>query len=330
VVTVAFAALLAVVLLATPRTADAKQGVAQQLVFKSVRVAMDQGLGAYKAGNYALAVPPLKFAAQRGAFLARFLLAQIYADNATTYTNHPEAYRIYKSMADEFADIDPADDPKVPYVAHAMVQLADYVKHGLKTANVVANGELSEEYLHHAATFFNSIDAQFELARTYLQSEKQVVNTNLRLAMHWLLRLTKKKHAGGQALLADLLWHGRYVRKDGNRALGLITIAVENAPPGQRIWIEEIYQRIFCGTAGPRRRQSGTVVAKWRKQYGRSSLGAGKQVASTQRQPSVRRLCGDGVSVPDIRALRRGKHLPSNAAPAVLRSGAGALPAPRR
>lgn len=330
VVIVAFAALLTAVLIAAPRKADAQQSVSRQPVFTSVRAAMDQGLGAYKAGHYELAVPALKFAAQRGAFLARFLLAEIYADNATTYTDHPKAYRIYKSMADKFADIDPDNDPKVPYVAHAMVELARYVKHGLTTANVTANSELSEEYLHHAATFFNSIDAQFELARTYLQSDKQVVDANLRLAMHWISRLTKKKHAGGQALLADLLWHGRYVRQDRNRALGLITIAVENAPPEQRIWIEEIYQGIFCGTARPSRRQSGAAVAKWRKQYGRSNLGAGRRVASSQRQPNVSRLCGDGDPVPGFRAQGPEQRVPGSGGPAMLRGSAGSLTSSER
>ena len=301
---VGFAVLLSAIVSAMPPAANA-----QQPIFKSTRDAVDQGLGAYKAGRYELAIAPLKFASNRGSFLAAFLLAQIYADNATPYTDHSKAYQIYKSIADEYADINPEDDPKVPYVAHAMVELARYVKSGLKDANVAKNGALSEEYLHHAATFFNSADAQFELAKAYLRDDQQAVAANVRLAMHWLSRLTKKRHAGGQALLADLLWKGQFVRQDRKRALALITVAVEHAPLEQRIWIEEIYQRIFCGTERLKRRQSGPFVAKWRKKYGRSNLGAGQRFGDAlQPDPKVSRLCGDGDQVPDVRSQRAGAH----------------------
>ena len=51
------------------------------------------------------------------------------------------------------------------------------------------------------------------------------------------------------------------MKKDERRALALITMAVENAPPHERIWIEDIYQNIFCGTSQGTRKQADGIVA---------------------------------------------------------------------
>ena len=87
--------------------------------------------------------------------------------------------------------------------------------------------------------------------------------------MHYLSVLTEESHPGAQAYLADLLWRGRHVKKDERRALALITMAVENAPEHERIWIEDIYQNIYCGAAQGVRKQATGIVADWRTRYGR-------------------------------------------------------------
>ena len=81
--------------------------------------------------------------------------------------------------------------------------------------------------------------------------------------------LSQKGHAGAQAFLADLLWRGKYMKTDPVRALALISVAVTNAPPYERVWIEDIYQNIFCGAAQGMRKQATGIVAEWRTRYGR-------------------------------------------------------------
>ena len=88
--------------------------------------------------------------------------------------------------------------------------------------------------------------------------------------------LSQKGHAGAQAFLADLLWRGKYMKTDPVRALALISVAVANAPAYERVWIEDIYQNIYCGAAQGIRKQATGIVADWRTRYGRKPRFAGR------------------------------------------------------
>jgi hypothetical protein len=262
--------------------------------FISPEAALEQGMGAFKAGQLELAIPALEHAASRGVLMAQYYLARIYADNANQYTDHAKAYMLYQHIADEHADIDPDADQRSPFVAKALTALAHYVKDGVAEIGLQPNAQRAAEYLHHAATFFNDPDAQFELAKIYLRGEG--VPEDAKRATHWLSVLTQRGHAGAQAFLADLYWRGQYVAQDQLRALALIAVAVEHAPGHERIWIEDIHQKIFCAVSDVTRRQAAIVVADWRRKYGRpnervdrSGLGA--------LQPRALRTCSNGDPV---------------------------------
>jgi len=109
--------------------------------------------------------------------------------------------------------------------------------------------------------------------------------------------LTEESYPGAQALLADLLWRGRYVKKDEKRALALISMAVENAPPHERIWIEDIYQNIFCGTSTGTRKQADGIVAVWRKMFSRPSGSTDRRGGLAGREAQPQRACGNGEMV---------------------------------
>ena len=217
--------------------------------YTSPQAAFEQGLGAYKSGYYEIAIPALEEAAAKGPelnrFFAEFYLARIYSDNAGALTDHAKAYLLFQKLADENADVDPDDGQRAPFVAKALSALAGYLRGGVRAIGVKPDPERAVDYLHHAATFFGDKDAQFELAKIYLAG---TTGADVRRGMHFLSVLTEEGYPAAQALLADLLWRGRYIKKDEKRALALITMAVENAPAHERIWIEDIYQNVFCGT----------------------------------------------------------------------------------
>ena len=134
--------------------------------------------------------------------------------------------------------------------------------------------------------------------------------------------LTEEGYAGAQALLADLYWRGRHVKKDEQRALALITMAVENAPAHERIWIEDIYQNIFCGTSQGTRKQADGIVATWKKMFARPAA------------PSDRMGLGAARAAAQVRQRRGARHPPrrSPAAqgtpPAVVATPPAARPEP--
>jgi uncharacterized protein len=266
--------------------------------YPSPQEAFEQGLGAYKLGYYEIAIPALEVAAAKGAdaskFFAEFYLARIYSDNGGALTDHAKAYMLFQKLADENADADPDDGQRAPFVAKALTALAGYLQRGVASIGVRPDPVRAAEYLRHAATFFGDKDAQFELARFYLGSDDS--SEDVKRGMHYLSVLTEEGHAPAQALLADLLWRGRFVSKDDKRALALITMAAEHAPAHERIWIDDIYQNIFCGTTQRTRKQAEGVVAVWRKMFARP-VGSDDRMGLGGRELQPQRACGNGEVV---------------------------------
>jgi len=287
--------LAALLILAAAGSAAAAQG---SVKYASPRAAFEQGLGAYKSGYYEIAIPALEEAATKGAelnrFFAEFYLARIYSDNVGAQTDHAKAYLLFQKLADENADTDPDDGRRAPFVAKALTALAGYLHRGVKDIGVEPDPERAVEYLHHAATFFGDKDAQFELAKIYLTGGAN--SEDVKRGMHYLSVLTEEGHPAAQAVLADLLWRGRHVKKNEQRALALITMAVESAPAHERIWIDDIYQNIFCGTSQGTRKQADGIVAVWKKMFARPTAPTDRMgLGRPELQPQ--RACGNGEMV---------------------------------
>lgn len=242
-----------------------------QIKYRTAEEAVNQGLSAYNGGYFEHAIPAFEYAAKKGSevesFLARYYLARIFANNNSAHTDHPRAFEIFQHLADEHADMDGDADPRAKFVGKALVALAHYTRLGLPEIGLQPDAERAAELLQHAATMFGDEDAQFELAKLLLKGDG--VDKNVPKAKHWLSTLSQSGHAGAQAFLADLIWRGKIVEADPVRALALITIAVANAPQQERVWIEDIYQNIYCGTAEGVRKQATGLVADWRTRYGR-------------------------------------------------------------
>lgn len=271
-----------------------------RVTFASPQEAFENGIGAYRAGHLELAIPALEAAAAKNMFFAQFYLARIYSDNSTPYTDHPKAYALYQRIADEYADVDPDDDQRAPFVAKSFVALSQYLQTGLPQIGQKPDYVRAMELARHAARFFNDDDAQFELARLQLRSEASTQDTPS--AIHYLTVLTEKGHASAQALLADLYWRGKFVKSDAALALSLINVAVVNAPARERIWIEDIYQNIFCGAPKDVRAQAEGRVAGWADKFSRKSETIDRSGLATLA-PRPLRTCANGEPVRPIRSM---------------------------
>jgi exopolysaccharide production negative regulator len=231
--------------------------------------ALQKGLNAYQAGQQDTAIPALAEAAEKGApsgrLFAEFYLARIYAENVGAAADHAKAYMLYRKIAEENLNVDPNRSKRAPFVAKALIALAGYVRTGIKEIDLAPNPRRAADYLHHAATFFGDREAQFELARIYLGGEAS--GDDVKRGLHYLATLTEASHPAAQAVLADLLWRGRHVKKDDRRALALVTMAAANAPAHERIWIEESYATIFCAASDETRREADGMIERWRRAF---------------------------------------------------------------
>lgn len=263
--------------------------------FKSPAEALKQGESAYRGGFYELAIPALEHAAAANMFMAQYLLARIYADNRHAYTDHAKAYVLFQKLANDHADVDPEDDARAPYVAAALIELAGYMRRGLPEFGVQPDAVRAAGYIRHAATFLDDENAKFELAKITLDGDG--VMQSVQTGLHLLSRLSQNGHAPAQAFLADLFWRGQHVEKDAVRAYALISVAVRNAPFGERVWIEDIYQTIYCGSAEGVRKQATGTVAEWSRRYGRAPEPAAEPNLYDQGMDYVR-VCSNGEAVP--------------------------------
>jgi uncharacterized protein len=291
------AAALAVVAMAPTSPAFAREK------FASPKAALEQGLAAYRAGYFPGAIDAFEFVRDKDDKIARlfaeFYLARIYADNSGPQTDHAKAYMLFQRIAEENAETDPDDLPLAPVVAKSLTALAGYVKRGLPEAHVAPDPQRAAEFLRIAANTFDEPDAQFELAKMLLIGDG--VTADPPLALHFLSKLVQDSHPGAQAFLAELHWHGKHVPKDQNRALGLIEMAAENAPPSERLWIDEIYQNIFCGAPAEVRTKAKGLVANWRKMFARPKI-EDAHMGLGGRDVAPSRTCRNGEAI----NLRRG------------------------
>lgn len=284
--------------------ATSSAAFAQPTVFRSPEAALEQGLGAFRGGYHELAIPALEYAAGKDSLIAKYYLAQIYSDNLSPLTDHVRAYKIYRDIVGRYSGIDPDVDPRAPLIGQAITSYARYVQRGLPEIGLKPNAYRAEAYFNNASMTFNNDDAQFELAKMYLSGEG--VRRDYRLARHWLSTLTNKGHSGAQAFLADLLWRGKHVKADPVKALALIAVAVRNAPPQERLWIEDIYQTIYCGAPKGVRHQATGIVAEWGDRYGRKTRyenEVGRRMMYADARPV--RTCQDGEAVRTMWLKRR-------------------------
>lgn len=279
--------------------------------YASVQAALERGLGAFRTGRHAAAISALGSAAAMGdptaRFIAEFYLARIYAEHAGPATDHTKAYVLYRKLADENVDVDPVTSQRAPFVAKALIALAGYVRAGIKEIDLAPNPARAADYLHHAAVFFGDRDAQLELARAYLGPDRP--SDDVRRGLHHLAVLAEESHGPAQAVLAELFWHGQHVRKDDRRALALVTIAVENAPAHERIWIEEGYATIFCAVTQITRAEAGVLVARWRQTFLRPAGGAVGRTGSFDFLPERRCASGERVAIAPPNGLTTAKVL---------------------
>ena len=274
----------------------------EKIVFTSKQKAFVNGYAAYKARQYEIAVPALKFAANHGVVGGSYFLAKVFADNAGGYTDHARAYTLYRRIISRNQRVDPKDYRVARYVAKSLTAIARYHREGVPSLRIEADTRKALEFFRHAATFFNDEDAQFEIAKHYLSGDG--VQARVKFALNWLAKLSKRGYAGAQAFLAGLYWDGRYVDKDPIRALALVTVAVENAPEEDRFWIEDVHHNIFCEAKMVTRERVRSVVAGWRQKYAREAVQARDVRGLPGLESLTKRTCANGEIVPDRPSMR--------------------------
>jgi TPR repeat protein len=228
--------------------------------FVSATDAYRAGIAELKAGDAEAALPALEYAAEHGVLGAQLKLARIYASGNGVSKDNGRAFYFYRQIANQRADISPRS-PVSKYVAEAFVALGKYYVDGIPSAQVPDDPVRAVNLFRHAASYFGDADAQYQLARLYLDGDG--VEKNVGLAINWLATAAKKQHAEAQATLGELLWRGSDdVRQRRARGLALIMLAHENAKASGKEpkWIADLYVEAQGATSAAMRKEAENLM----------------------------------------------------------------------
>lgn len=227
--------------------------------YASATEAYRQGASALKEGMPATAIPALEYAAKRGVLGAQVKLARAYASGRDLPKDDAKAFSYFQQIADQQAEISPRS-PVAKYAAEAFVALGQYYFDGVPEMNLSSNPAYAGHLFRHAASYFGNAEAQYRLARLYINGDG--VEKNVGLAVNWLATAAKKQHAASQATLGEILWRGEEIRQRRARGLALIMLAHENAAASGKEpdWIGALYQEAFGGSDNATRKDAEALL----------------------------------------------------------------------
>ena len=210
--------------------------------YGSARDALRSGMRDYNAGDKLGAVHALEYAAGQGHSLALWKLGRMYADGDGVQHDDLKAFEYFSRLADQHADESP-DSPNAAAVSSAFVALGTYFLDGIKNTYVGANPERAVEMFSYAASYFSDSNAQYNLARLYLDGTG--VEADARQAARWFNLAAEKGHAPAQALLGELLINGQGVPVQRARGLMWLQLARESAQGRKDDWIVALYEKAW-------------------------------------------------------------------------------------
>jgi hypothetical protein len=212
--------------------------------FGSAADALRSGVKDYNAGDKEGAARALEYAARGGQTLALWKLGRMYANGDGVPHDDLKAFEYFSKVADELADETPGS-PNAGVVASAFVSLGTYFLDGIKGTYVQANAGRAAEMFHYAASYFGDSNAQYNLARLYLDGTG--VSQDARQAARWLNLSAEKGHHQAQALLGHLLVNGGGgVPRQRARGLMWLTLARDAVDPAKDAWIADLYDKAFA------------------------------------------------------------------------------------
>lgn len=201
----------------------------------------------------------LQYAAEGGHPIAQWRLGRMYADGDGVARDDLRAFDYFSRIANQHAEDSP-QAPQAQIVANAFVALGRYYRDGIPNSRVRSDRERAREMFQYAATYFGNADAQYNLARMYLDGVSG--QRDPKYAARWLAQAAQKGQFQAQALLGQMLFNGDLVPKQAARGLMWLTLARDNAGP-EELWINEVYTSALKRANEDDRAVAGRMLERW-------------------------------------------------------------------
>jgi TPR repeat protein len=223
--------------------------------------AFRSGTQALRDGEKEKAVTSLQYAAEQGHALAQWKLGRMYAEGDGVERSDLRAFEYFSRIANAYADDSPGT-PQARFVANAFVALGHYYLEGIPNSAVKADSSRAQEMYTYAASYFGDPDAQYYLARLYLDGRGPKRDT--RQAARWLSLAANKGQHQAQALLGRMLFRGEQMPRQAARGLMWLTLARDSAT-AQETWIAELYDHAFKQASDDERALAVVYLERWLK-----------------------------------------------------------------
>jgi uncharacterized protein len=195
------------------------------------------GVQALRMGYIPPGVRALEFAAANGHPIAQWKLGRMFADGDGVKRDEARAFDYFSALADAHADDRPGTTLS-PLVGNAFFSLGRFYLSGIPNSRVKPDPDRARDLLSYAASYFGDRDAQYALARMYLDGNG--VPKDAKVAARWLNLAADKGQHEAQAVLGDLLFNGAGVARRAPLGLMWLTLARDAATP-QEGWIVEMH-----------------------------------------------------------------------------------------
>jgi TPR repeat protein len=224
--------------------------------------ALRSGAQAYIAGKKVEAFKDLQYAAEQGHPMALWKIGRMYADGDGIKRDDLKAFEYFSRLASENSEEAPFTQ-RARFVASAFVALGSYYLVGIPNTTVKRDVARARDMYNYAASYFSDPDAQYQLARLYLEGVG--VSKDPRQAARWLSLAAHKGQYHAQALLGQMLFRGEDVARQAASGLMWLTLARDAAASPEDGWIVKAHEESIAASTEEERALARLYLQRWMK-----------------------------------------------------------------
>lgn len=242
---------------------DAPPPDAPIMLFASPRAALQAGLKGYQDGDVKGSVDALTYAAAQGQPLAQWKLGRMYAQGDGVPHDDVKAFNYFSKIVEGYDEENP-DRREISVVANAFVAVGVYSLNGVGNGKIAPDPERALEVFQYAATNFSNADAQYNLARMYLDGN--TVDKDARQGTRWLALAAEKGHRAAEAVLGHLLFTGQEgLPKQRARGLMWLGLARDGADEKKDRWILDLHKEVLAMASDPDRQAAAVYAGEFQR-----------------------------------------------------------------
>ena len=183
----------------------------------------------------------------------------MYADGDGVARDDAKAFDYFSRIVERFTDEEPEPGER-SMASSAFVAVGLYLRDGVAIAKIEPDAELAFDLFRYAATYFRSADAQFNLARMYLDGTG--APRDLRQGLNWLDLAARKGHPQAQATLGRLMFNGESgLAAQRARGLMYLTLARDSAAgSGANRWISDLHAKALSAASDADRKAAVALL----------------------------------------------------------------------